>query len=113
MFASWNFSDPSTQRVLARPSPFFLRTPLVSRRSLLSSTLHDPFPLKHTILVIMKFSTIATVVCAAAASVIAAPTVQKRGVDPSLVPDFGVQAGANPTGTGCAPNYSILSSGLH
>jgi len=31
---------------------------------------------------------------------VSAVPVQKRGVDPALVPDFGIVAGTNPTGTG-------------
>ncbi|KAF7365562.1 hypothetical protein MVEN_00429500 [Mycena venus] len=31
---------------------------------------------------------------------VSAVPVQKRGVDPNLVPDFGIVAGTNPTGTG-------------
>ncbi|KAI0775601.1 hypothetical protein BD413DRAFT_602820 [Trametes elegans] len=48
----------------------------------------------------MKFSTVVFFAAAAAASVFAAPTLQARGVDPALVPEFGVQRGAGPDGTG-------------
>ncbi|KAI0369417.1 hypothetical protein BV20DRAFT_363776 [Pilatotrama ljubarskyi] len=51
----------------------------------------------------MKFSTVFLVVAATFASVHAAPavsTLQARGVDPALVPDFGIQAGASPDGHG-------------
>ncbi|KAI0642872.1 hypothetical protein C8Q79DRAFT_192664 [Trametes meyenii] len=47
----------------------------------------------------MQFSTIFLVAAAAAASVFSAP-LQARGVDPGLVPDFGVQQGAGPDGFG-------------
>ncbi len=48
----------------------------------------------------MKFSTIILATAAAVVSVYGAPTVEKRGVDPALVPDFGVQRGAGPNGSG-------------
>ncbi|KAJ7081597.1 hypothetical protein B0H15DRAFT_452306 [Mycena belliarum] len=47
----------------------------------------------------MKFtSTLVSTVLAISA--VSAVPVQKRGVDPNLVPQFGVTAGTNPTGTG-------------
>ncbi|KAH9889902.1 hypothetical protein C8Q73DRAFT_747653 [Cubamyces lactineus] len=48
----------------------------------------------------MKFSTVLLFAAATFASVQAAPTIQARGVDPALVPDFGVVAGTNPDGHG-------------
>ncbi|TFK83926.1 hypothetical protein K466DRAFT_497514 [Polyporus arcularius HHB13444] len=57
----------------------------------------------------MKFSTIILATAAAVVSVYGAPTVEKRGVDPALVPDFGVQRGANPNGSGsCTGINGIL-----
>lgn len=50
----------------------------------------------------MKFSTIIFASAAAIVSVYAAPTFEKRGVDPALVPDFGIQRGAGADGTGYA-----------
>jgi len=48
----------------------------------------------------MKFtSTLLSAAVLVSVSVSALP-VQKRGVDPSLVPEFGIVAGTNPTGTG-------------
>ncbi|KAJ7043663.1 hypothetical protein C8F04DRAFT_1207499 [Mycena alexandri] len=46
----------------------------------------------------MKFTT--TLVSAVLAVSVSAFPVQKRGVDPNLVPQFGIVAGTNPTGTG-------------
>ena len=46
------------------------------------------------------FSTVLLFAAATFASVQAAPTLQARGVDPSLVPDFGVVAGTGPDGHG-------------
>lgn len=49
----------------------------------------------------MKFSTVFVLAAATFASVWAAPTeMKKRDVNPALVPDFGVQRGANPNGSG-------------
>jgi hypothetical protein len=51
----------------------------------------------------MKFFTTAVLFGATATLVSAAPIehrFMKRAVDPSLVPEFGLQAGLNPTGTG-------------
>jgi len=49
----------------------------------------------------MKFIASAIVVSAFIASVSAAPLrLTRRAVDPALVPDLGVKAGQNPTGTG-------------
>ena len=48
----------------------------------------------------MKFSTVLLFAAASFASVQAAPTIQARGVDPALVPGFGVVAGTNPDGHG-------------
>ncbi|KAI9065990.1 hypothetical protein FKP32DRAFT_1610322 [Trametes sanguinea] len=48
----------------------------------------------------MKFSTVLFVAAASVASVYSAPTLQARGVDPSLVPDFGIVAGTGPDGHG-------------
>ncbi|KAJ7823005.1 hypothetical protein B0H13DRAFT_2126008 [Mycena leptocephala] len=47
----------------------------------------------------MKFTSTFVSVVLVAVSVSAFP-VQKRGVDPALVPQFGVNPGVNPTGTG-------------
>ncbi|KAJ7833476.1 hypothetical protein B0H13DRAFT_2110929 [Mycena leptocephala] len=47
----------------------------------------------------MKFASTFVSVVLVAVSVSAFP-VQKRGVDPALVPQFGVNPGVNPTGTG-------------
>ncbi|KAJ7164406.1 hypothetical protein C8R46DRAFT_1177039 [Mycena filopes] len=50
----------------------------------------------------MKFTSstfLSSVLLAVSVSVSALP-VQKRGVDPNLVPQFGIVAGTNPTGTG-------------
>jgi hypothetical protein len=46
----------------------------------------------------MKFAS--TLVFVALAISVSALPVQKRGVDPNLVPQFGVNPGTNPTGTG-------------
>lgn len=49
----------------------------------------------------MKFIASAFLVSAVIASVSAAPLrLSRRAVDPALVPDLGLQAGLNPTGTG-------------
>ncbi|KAF8968922.1 hypothetical protein BDZ97DRAFT_1902715 [Flammula alnicola] len=49
----------------------------------------------------MKFISAIVVFSAAVASVSARPLrLSRRAVDPNLVPQFGVQAGVNPTGTG-------------
>ncbi|KAK2465305.1 hypothetical protein APHAL10511_002659 [Amanita phalloides] len=48
----------------------------------------------------MRHSTNAVVLFALAAFVSSLPLLVKRDVDPTLVPQFGVQAGTNPTGTG-------------
>lgn len=47
----------------------------------------------------MKFTTSLVAASAIIASVYSAP-VQRAGVDPALVPDFGIVAGTNPSGTG-------------
>lgn len=47
----------------------------------------------------MKFTSTFVSAILVAVSVSAFP-VQKRGVDPNLVPQFGVNPGTNPTGTG-------------
>ncbi|KAJ7145033.1 hypothetical protein C8R46DRAFT_1011617 [Mycena filopes] len=46
----------------------------------------------------MKFTS--TLISAVLAVSVSALPVQRRGVDPNLVPQFGVTAGTNPTGTG-------------
>ncbi|KAJ7037714.1 hypothetical protein C8F04DRAFT_1035323 [Mycena alexandri] len=46
----------------------------------------------------MKFTS--TLISAVFAVSVSAMPVQKRGVDPNLVPQFGIVAGTNPTGTG-------------
>jgi len=49
----------------------------------------------------MKFIASAFLFSAVIASVSAAPLrLSRRAVDPALVPDLGLQAGLNPTGTG-------------
>ncbi|KAI0775569.1 hypothetical protein BD413DRAFT_471034 [Trametes elegans] len=48
----------------------------------------------------MNFFTIILFAVASLTSVQAAPTIQARGVDPSLVPDFGIKRGDQPDGTG-------------
>ena len=47
----------------------------------------------------MKFSTAVLAAAAIAASVNSRPLL-RRDVNPALVPEFGVTAGVNPTGTG-------------
>ena len=49
----------------------------------------------------MKFST-AILATAAIVAVNSAP-LMRRNVNPALVPEFGIQPGVNPTGTGYAP----------
>ena len=55
----------------------------------------------------MKFSTVILAATAIAASVHSSP-LTRRDVDPALVPDFGVNAGVNPDGTGyaCPPPFA-------
>ena len=50
----------------------------------------------------MKFFTVSTLLLSGFASSVSARPMwfTPRDVDPSLVPQFGVQAGVNPTGTG-------------
>lgn len=48
----------------------------------------------------MKFITSVLVLSAGIASVAAIPVTLVRRVDPNLVPQFGLAAGLNPTGTG-------------
>ncbi|KAJ2986865.1 hypothetical protein NUW54_g9597 [Trametes sanguinea] len=49
---------------------------------------------------VMKFSTFALSAAAIAVSVSSRP-LARRDVNPDLVPQFGVQPGVNPDGTGC------------
>ncbi|KAJ6460658.1 hypothetical protein C8R47DRAFT_1160629 [Mycena vitilis] len=46
----------------------------------------------------MRFTS--ALLCTALVASVSAAPVHKRGVDPALVPDFGIVAGTNPTGTG-------------
>jgi len=41
-----------------------------------------------------------TILFFASSALVSAISIQKRGVDPSLVPQFGLEPGQNPTGTG-------------
>ncbi|KAF8627460.1 hypothetical protein AX17_006273 [Amanita inopinata Kibby_2008] len=63
----------------------------------------------------MKLTLGAVTASALVAFVVSLPVAVKRDVDPALVPEFGHQAGLNPTGTGdcdgitsCPPDWSTF-----